>query len=57
MLLGHRIIVKTDHKNLTHPLSTHTSSRVLRQRLVLEEYGADLEYVQGRSNIAADAHS
>jgi hypothetical protein len=38
VLLGHQIIVNTDHKNLTHPFSTHTSGRVLRQRLLLEEY-------------------
>jgi hypothetical protein len=57
MLLGHRIIIKTDHKNLTHPLSTHTSNRVLRQRLLLEEYGADLEYVPGNNNVVADALS
>jgi hypothetical protein len=25
MLLGHKIIVRTDHKNLTYPNSTHTS--------------------------------
>jgi hypothetical protein len=25
MLLGHAITVKTDHKNLTHPTSTHSS--------------------------------
>jgi hypothetical protein len=37
MLLGHHIIVQTDHKNLTHPFSTHSSNRVLRQRLLLEE--------------------
>jgi len=57
MLLGHQIIVKTDHKNLTHPASTHTSDRVLRQRLLLEEYGADLQYIQGERNIVADALS
>ncbi len=42
MLLGHEIIVHTDHKNLTHPNSTHTSDRVLCQRLLLEECGVDL---------------
>jgi hypothetical protein len=31
MLLGHQIIVKTGHRNLTHPSSTHTSGKVLCQ--------------------------
>jgi hypothetical protein len=57
MLLGHKIIVKTDHKNLVHPNSTHTSDRVLRQRLLIEEYGADLEHVKGENNIVADTLS
>jgi hypothetical protein len=35
MLYGHAIIVKTDHKNLTHQVSTHASDRVLRQCLLL----------------------
>jgi hypothetical protein len=29
MLLGHRILIKTDHKNLVHPNSHHASDRVL----------------------------
>jgi transposase InsO family protein len=57
MLLGNKIIVKTDHKNLIHPNSTHTSDRVLHQRLLIEEYGADLEYVKGENNIVADTLS
>jgi phospholipid-translocating ATPase len=57
MLLGHKIVVKTDHKNLTHPFSNHTSNRVLRQRLLLEEYGVELEYIRGEQNVAADALS
>jgi hypothetical protein len=28
MLLGHAIIMQTDHKNLTHPSSNHSSNRV-----------------------------
>jgi len=39
MLFGHRMVVKTDHKNLTHQLSTHSCNRVLCQCLLLEEYG------------------
>jgi hypothetical protein len=57
MLLGHQIVVHTDHKNLTHPNSKHTSDRVLRQRLVLEEYGVELNYIAGDKNIVADALS
>ena len=33
------------------------NDRVLRWRLVLEEYGPDIEYIQGAKNIAADALS
>jgi hypothetical protein len=57
MLFGHKIIVKTDHKNLTHQVSTHASDRVLRQRLLLEKYGVELEYIKGENNIVADALS
>jgi hypothetical protein len=57
MLLGHTIIVHTDHKNLTHPNSKHSSDRVLRQRLVLEEYGIEINYIPGTTNVVADALS
>jgi hypothetical protein len=57
MLLGHKIIVRTDHKNLTHPNSTHSLDRVLRQRLLLEDYGVDIEYIQGVKKVVADALS
>ena len=29
------------------------SNKVLRQRLILEEWGRDIEYIQGSKNIAA----
>jgi hypothetical protein len=35
MLFEHKIIIKMDHKNLTHQVSAHASDRVLRQRLLL----------------------
>lgn len=37
MLLGHEILVKTDHKNLTHPAWTHTSDHGLHQCLLLKQ--------------------
>ena len=57
ILLGHEIVIFTDHKNLTYPNSDHGSQRVLRQRLIIEEYGAELRYVKGESNVVADTLS
>jgi hypothetical protein len=57
MLLGHRIVVHTDHKNLTHPNSKHSSDHVLQQRLALEEYGVEINYIAGDKNVVADALS
>ena len=57
MLLGHCIVVHTDHKNLTYPNSKHSSDRVLRQRLALEEYGVEINYIAGDKNVVADALS
>jgi hypothetical protein len=54
MLFGHCIVVKTDHKNLTHQLSTHSSDRVLHQCLLLEEYGVKLENIKGEKNVVAE---
>ena len=41
----------------THPDTNHVSDRVLRQRLLLEEYGAEIEYIKGDKNVVADALS
>ena len=43
------------HKNLT--CKNFNTDRVLRWRLILEEYGPDIKYIQGKENIAADALS
>jgi hypothetical protein len=55
ILLGYEIRVYTDHKNLTY--KKFNSDRVMRWRLLIEEYGADLTYVKGDKNIVADALS
>ena len=55
ILLGHQIRVYTDHKNLTY--QNFNTERVLRWRLILEEFGPELHYVQGNKNVVADALS
>ena len=55
MLLGQQIKVYTDHKNLTY--NTFNTARVMRWRLILEEYNPELIYIQGSKNIAADVLS
>ena len=57
ILLGNQVKVYTDHKNLTYQNSDYSSDRILRQRLVIEEYGAELTYIKGENNIVADALS
>jgi hypothetical protein len=55
ILLGHKITVHTDHKNLT--FKNFNTERVMRWRLVLEEYGPELRYIKGENNVVADALS
>ena len=45
----------TDHKNLT--CNFLNTDRLLRCRFILEEYGTDIEYIQGNKNIVEDALS
>ena len=55
ILLGQSIRVYTDHKNLTY--KNFNTERVMRWRLIIEEFGPELHYVKGQSNVVADALS
>ena len=55
ILLGHQLIVHTDHQNLTY--KKFNSDRVLRWRLFIEEFAHDLQYIPGEKNVVADALS
>ena len=55
ILLGHKIVVYTDHKNLVY--KHFNTERVMRWRLVIEEFGPELRYIKGENNIVADALS
>ena len=48
MLKGQDVVVHTDHQKLTYDSAKHTSDRVLCQRLLLEEYGVQLQHVQDK---------
>ena len=55
ILFRQKIKVYTDHENLTY--KTCNKERVLRWRLILEEYSPKLIYIQGSKNISADVLS
>ena len=55
ILLGQQIVVYTDHKNLTYKV--FNTQRVMRWRLLIEEYGPELHYVKGSHNVVVDALS
>ena len=54
-LLGHDMTAHTDHKNLTY--KAFNTQRVMRWRLVIEEFSPSLAYVKGENNPVADALS
>ena len=55
ILLGQRIIVHTDHKNIVY--GKLSNDRIARWRLLLEEYGPTYVHVKGSDNVVADALS
>ena len=57
ILFGHKIEIWTDHKNLVHETLLLSSDRVMRWRLLLEEYNPTIKYIEGKKNIIADFFS
>ena len=55
ILLGHKIEVLTDHKNLVY--KRFNTERVMCWRLILEEFGPTLTYIKGENNVVADTLS
>ena len=54
MLYRQKLIVHTDHQNLTSDNFDCSSDRVLRQRLLLEEYRTKIKCIKGEENVVAD---
>lgn len=57
MLLGQKLTLYTDHKNLVQKNLGSTSDRVMRWMLLLQEYDVDIRYIKGVDNTVADAIS
>ena len=55
ILLGQKLIIHTDHKNLT--CKNFNTNRVMRWRLIIEEYGPNIEYIEGPKNVVPNALS
>ena len=54
MLLGGRLVIYTDHKNIV--FRTLSTQRVLRWRLYIEDFDFELKlkYLEGEKNVLAD---
>jgi len=55
ILYGNKVLVSTDHRNLT--FNRLSSQRALRWRLLAEEFNITLIFRPGASNLEADAVS
>ena len=55
ILLGQQVIVHTDHKNILY--GNLTNDRIIRWRLLLEEFAPEYRHIKGESNVVADALS
>ena len=55
-LLGAKVNIYTDHKNLTFDVS-NSNSRVLRWRLLIEDFHPTIYHVPGDTNVEADGLS
>ena len=49
ILLGQRVIVHTDHKNIIY--GNLNNDRIIRWRLLLEEYSPEYQHISGVDNV------
>ncbi len=55
ILLGQKLIIHTDHMNILY--GNLSNDRIVRWRLLLEEFGPTYVHVKGVDNVVADALS
>jgi hypothetical protein len=54
ILFGYEIDMFSDHKNLVYAATLSESQRVMRWRLILEEFGSNIQHIAGVDNTVAD---
>ena len=55
IIYGAEILLQTDQKNICHDEAKHTSKWVLCPRILIsQEYGAKIEYYEGKKNTRSD---
>ena len=57
IIYGYPVKVYSDHKNLVYAATVSESQRVMRWRMILEEYGPEIVHIKGEENTSADALS
>ena len=56
LLRDAKFTIRTDHKNLVF-LATSTNKKVVRWKIALQAFDADIEFIEGKKNVVADALS
>ena len=54
IILGYEINLLLDHKNLVYAATLSESQRVMRWRLILEEFGPNIQHIVVVDNIVSD---
>ena len=54
IIFGYEINVFSDHKNLVYAATLSESQRVMRWRLIFEEFGPNIQHISGVDNIVSD---
>ena len=57
ILFGYEISVFSDNKNLVYAATMSESQRVMRWRLILKEFGTNIQHIAGVDNIVSDTLS
>ena len=57
ILFGYEINVFSYHKNLVYAATLSEFQRVMRWRLIIKEYGPNIQHISGVDNILADTLS